>query len=139
VEKLSAGSVLTQALIQHAMDVDRVTEVDYLTGDDAYRADWMALRRKRVGLKRLICDAWLVGWRQRGNLQRLGGADLQNLEQFQKAERVATPPFQLLKTPKRGQACFCLRRVAAAKPAKPRPKRASEPGSGTALNATAAT
>lgn len=51
VEKLSAGSVLTQALMQHAMDVDRVTEVDYLSGDDAYKADWMALRRERVGLE----------------------------------------------------------------------------------------
>jgi hypothetical protein len=51
VEKLSAGSVLTQAMMQHAMDVDRVTEVDYLSGDDAYKADWMALRRERVGLE----------------------------------------------------------------------------------------
>jgi hypothetical protein len=51
VEKLSAGSVLTQALMQHAMDVDRVTEVDYLSGDDAYKADWMAQRRERVGLE----------------------------------------------------------------------------------------
>lgn len=50
-EKLSAGSVLTQALMQHAMDVDRVSEVDYLSGDDAYKADWMALRRERVGLE----------------------------------------------------------------------------------------
>ena len=51
MEKLSAGSVLTQALMQHAMDIDRVAEVDYLNGDDAYKADWMALRRERVGLE----------------------------------------------------------------------------------------
>lgn len=51
VEKLSVGSVLTQAMMQHAMDIDRVTEVDYLSGDDAYKADWMALRRERVGLE----------------------------------------------------------------------------------------
>jgi CelD/BcsL family acetyltransferase involved in cellulose biosynthesis len=51
MEKLSVGSVLTQALMQHAMDVDRVAEVDYLSGDDAYKADWMALRRERVGLE----------------------------------------------------------------------------------------
>jgi hypothetical protein len=51
VEKLSTGSVLTQAMMQHAMDVDRVTEVDYLSGDDAYKADWMAFRRERVGLQ----------------------------------------------------------------------------------------
>jgi hypothetical protein len=49
-EKLSAGSVLTAALMQHTMDVDRVQEVDYLSGDDAYKADWMALRRERVGV-----------------------------------------------------------------------------------------
>ena len=50
VEKLSVGSVLTKALMQHAMDVDLVAEVDYLSGDDAYKADWMARRRERVGL-----------------------------------------------------------------------------------------
>jgi len=49
-EKLSAGSVLTTALMQHTMDVDGVSEVDYLSGDDAYKADWMALRRERIGL-----------------------------------------------------------------------------------------
>lgn len=49
-EKLSAGSVLTAALMEHAMEVDRVREVDYLSGDDAYKADWMAHRRERVGL-----------------------------------------------------------------------------------------
>lgn len=59
VEKLSAGSVLTAALMQHVMDLDRVREVDYLSGDDAYKADWMALRRERVGL--LACD--LRRWR----------------------------------------------------------------------------
>ncbi|AEB83129.1 hypothetical protein Alide2_0713 [Alicycliphilus denitrificans K601] len=49
-ERLSAGSVLTAALMQRAMDVDRVLEVDYLSGDDAYKRDWMAMRRERVGL-----------------------------------------------------------------------------------------
>ncbi len=51
MEKFSAGSVLTRALMEYAMDVDRVAEVDYLSGDDAYKADWMALRRERVGLE----------------------------------------------------------------------------------------
>ena len=49
-EKLSAGSVLTTELMRYTMDVDGVTEVDYLSGDDAYKADWMAARRERVGL-----------------------------------------------------------------------------------------
>src|SRR5690606_17938235 len=49
-ERLSAGSVLTTALMQHVMEVDLVTEVDYLMGDDAYKRDWMSSRRERVGL-----------------------------------------------------------------------------------------
>lgn len=49
-ERLSAGSVLTHALMQHVIDVDQVTEVDYLTGDDAYKRDWMSHRRERWGL-----------------------------------------------------------------------------------------
>jgi hypothetical protein len=49
-EKLSAGSVLTAALMQRVRDVDGVAEVDYLSGDDSYKADWMASRRERIGL-----------------------------------------------------------------------------------------
>lgn len=49
-ERFSVGSVLTAALMQHVMDVDGVQEVDYLTGDDAYKQDWMSHRRERVGL-----------------------------------------------------------------------------------------
>ena len=65
-EKLSAGSVLTTALMQHTMDVDQVQEVDYLSGDDPYKADWMSHRRERVGL--LAFDkrhwrGWLAGAR----------------------------------------------------------------------------
>jgi hypothetical protein len=48
--KLSAGSVLTKALIEHVMTNDRVDEIDYLTGDDAYKRDWMSDRRERRGL-----------------------------------------------------------------------------------------
>jgi Acetyltransferase (GNAT) domain len=49
-EKLSVGSVLTTHLMQHVMDVDRVKEVDFLSGDDDYKRDWMSHRRERVGL-----------------------------------------------------------------------------------------
>ena len=50
-QSLSAGSVLTTTLMAHAMDVDRVQVVDYLTGDDAYKKDWMSQRRERIGLR----------------------------------------------------------------------------------------
>ncbi|MDP2263616.1 MAG: GNAT family N-acetyltransferase [Hydrogenophaga sp.] len=57
-EKLSAGSVLTTALMRHALDVDGVEEIDYLSGDDAYKADWMAARRERVGLVAFDLRRW---------------------------------------------------------------------------------
>ncbi|MDR2112209.1 MAG: GNAT family N-acetyltransferase [Candidatus Accumulibacter sp.] len=46
----SAGTLLTAELMRHAIDIDRVHEIDYLTGDDAYKQDWMAARRERKGL-----------------------------------------------------------------------------------------
>ena len=49
-ERYSAGSVLTHALMQHVIDADHVHEVDYLTGDDAYKQDWMSHRRERRGI-----------------------------------------------------------------------------------------
>ena len=48
--KLSAGSILTAKLMEHVIDVDHVREVDYLTGDEDYKKDWMAHRRERWGL-----------------------------------------------------------------------------------------
>ncbi len=48
--KLSAGSILTSKLMEYVIDVDKVREVDYLTGDDGYKKDWMSHRRERWGL-----------------------------------------------------------------------------------------
>jgi hypothetical protein len=50
VERFSAGSALTSAMMEHVIDVDQVREVDYLTGDDAYKRDWMSRRRERLGI-----------------------------------------------------------------------------------------
>lgn len=47
---LSIGSLLTERLMRHVIDVDRVAEVDYLTGDDAYKRDWMSHSRERCGI-----------------------------------------------------------------------------------------
>lgn len=44
------GTVLTARLMQHVFEVDKVTEVDYLIGDDSYKAQWMSERRERWGL-----------------------------------------------------------------------------------------
>jgi CelD/BcsL family acetyltransferase involved in cellulose biosynthesis len=47
---LSGGTLLTAHLMRHVLDVDRVREVDYLVGDDAYKKDWMSHRRERWGI-----------------------------------------------------------------------------------------
>jgi len=49
--KYSAGTVLTGRLLEHVIDVDRVREVDYLSGDDAYKQHWMSHRRERWGIR----------------------------------------------------------------------------------------
>ncbi len=46
----SAGSILSSHMMRHALDVDKVHEVDYLSGDDAYKKDWMSHRRERWGI-----------------------------------------------------------------------------------------
>jgi Acetyltransferase (GNAT) domain len=47
---LSPGSLLGHAMFAHVIDHDRPAIIDYGTGDDAYKADWMDERRM---LKRL--------------------------------------------------------------------------------------
>lgn len=49
-EKWSAGSVLTAELACHSIEQDKVRELDFLSGDDAYKADWMEHRRIRTRL-----------------------------------------------------------------------------------------
>jgi CelD/BcsL family acetyltransferase involved in cellulose biosynthesis len=49
-KQFSPGTLLTAHLMQQVIDSDHVTEVDYLTGDDAYKNQWMSQRRERRGL-----------------------------------------------------------------------------------------
>lgn len=44
---LSAGTTLTAALFRHVIDVDGVSLVDFGTGDQSYKADWMEEVRPR--------------------------------------------------------------------------------------------
>lgn len=48
--QISAGTILTAEMFKMALDVDAVVEIDYLTGDDAYKKSWMSHRRERVGI-----------------------------------------------------------------------------------------
>lgn len=42
---LSPGTVLSMAMFRHVLDRDRVSIIDYGTGDEPYKADWMDERR----------------------------------------------------------------------------------------------
>jgi hypothetical protein len=43
---LSPGTILSMAMFRRAIDEDRVALIDYGTGDDAYKRDWMDERRQ---------------------------------------------------------------------------------------------
>ncbi|MCW8827429.1 MAG: GNAT family N-acetyltransferase [Gammaproteobacteria bacterium] len=46
----SPGSILTCYLMEHVIDSDKVSEIDFLTGNDSYKQDWMSERRERSSL-----------------------------------------------------------------------------------------
>ena len=46
--RYSPGSILTRFLMEYVIDTDKVNEIDYLTGNDAYKQDWMSERQERV-------------------------------------------------------------------------------------------
>ena len=47
----SPGSILTEFLMRHVIDIDKVTEIDFLTGNENYKQDWMTIRRERFGIR----------------------------------------------------------------------------------------
>src|SRR5690606_18233504 len=49
-KELSAGTTLTAALFEHVIDRDGVALVDFGTGNDGYKADWMERVRPRFRL-----------------------------------------------------------------------------------------
>ena len=40
-KEFSPGTLLSEAMFRHVIDVDHVQTIDFGTGDDAYKADWM--------------------------------------------------------------------------------------------------
>ena len=49
-KKYSPGSILTSFLMEYVIDTDKVEEIDFLTGNDTYKQDWMSDRRERYVL-----------------------------------------------------------------------------------------
>jgi len=46
----SPGSILTSFLMEHVIDTDKVDEIGFVTGNEAYEQDWMPDRRERFAL-----------------------------------------------------------------------------------------
>lgn len=63
-KQYSPGSILMAYLMEYVIDTDKVGEVDFLTGNDAYKQDWMSDRRQRFAwsaVKPAIPSGWVQG------------------------------------------------------------------------------
>ena len=60
--KASPGTILSAALFAHVMDHDRVDLIDFGTGNDAYKADWMEDVRPRYHLVALRTTSPRTWW-----------------------------------------------------------------------------
>ncbi len=71
-KQYSPGSILMSYLMEYVIDTDKVEEVDFLVGNDAYKQDWMSDRRERFAWSG-VKTATPAGWYQRsvGSLQRM--------------------------------------------------------------------
>lgn len=45
----SPGTVLTAFMFEQVMNSDAINQIDYLSGDDVYKKDWMSVRHERYG------------------------------------------------------------------------------------------
>ena len=48
--KFSPGKILTSEIARKIIDEDKVVEIDFMRGDDAYKRDWTPKRRERKGI-----------------------------------------------------------------------------------------
>jgi len=50
-KQYSPGSILTAYLMHYVINTDKVKEIDFLTGNERYKQDWMSVRRERFGIR----------------------------------------------------------------------------------------
>lgn len=60
-KQYSPGSIVTSFLMEYAIDTDKVEEIDFLTGNDAYKQDWMSDRREHFALS-CVKSVKSTGW-----------------------------------------------------------------------------
>lgn len=49
-KQFSPGKILTLRMFIHAIDIEKVSQIDYLHGDDQYKIDWVTQHRNRKGI-----------------------------------------------------------------------------------------
>jgi hypothetical protein len=54
-KQYSPGSILTSFLMEYVIDIDKVEEIDFLTGNEPYKRDWMSERRELFALSCVKC------------------------------------------------------------------------------------
>lgn len=47
----SPGTILTNALVKHVIETDGVDKIDFLTGADSFKLDWMTVYRELMGVQ----------------------------------------------------------------------------------------
>jgi hypothetical protein len=57
----SPGTLLSAALFQHVIDDDKVTEIDFGTGSDGYKREWMEDMRPRFRID-LLWPNHIANW-----------------------------------------------------------------------------
>lgn len=56
--KTSVGTILTAAMMEHVIEQDKVSSIDFLTGDDNYKKDWMQSHRPLMGIQFCNPTTW---------------------------------------------------------------------------------
>lgn len=56
--RYSPGTILTAALLKHVICNDKVNTIDFLTGNDEYKKDWMTEKRPLYGIQLCNTKRW---------------------------------------------------------------------------------
>tara|TARA_R110002126_G_scaffold10245_20_gene46511 strand:+ start:8447 stop:9454 length:1008 start_codon:yes stop_codon:yes gene_type:complete len=56
--RFSPGTILTAALLEHVISVDNVSTLDFLTGNDDYKKDWMSVKQPLYGIQLCNINSW---------------------------------------------------------------------------------
>lgn len=88
---LAPGTVLTALMLRHLLDHERIGEIDFGRGDDAYKALWTGQRRQRIGV--VLAAPWRPAGLHMAARHWIGriARGQRNRNQFQPARYASSP------------------------------------------------